>query len=250
MFSLSRGDWLGIAGIAFGVGVPVWLYLKAEKRTRLSFSIKETILIGSQSIALPDGIIIFYQKKVIADLKKANVFFWNSGTNPIRGGDIASKNPLSINFLSGPQLLRSRIEKVSDYASDVTLVTDDEGIKLSFDYLEPGQGFVVELLYAGKDALAKPDGKIVGMSGDIREISYIATTPVIYLVAASSLGFLSGIIIGIFISIRIFFSYLSDSGLLPLVWSALAVSIFSAVIYMMKILRKRSRSDIPDDLMQ
>jgi hypothetical protein len=142
------GSALGIAGILIGV----WLYFAGKKVAKPRVDIQTTMLVGSDASLLPDEVGITYQGESVPRLSRSIIRFWNSGTDVLDGSAIAAADPIRIVIPDGAAFLSVRLLKVLRLSNQVTLSMEESAIIITFDYLNPNDGFVVEALHTSENA--------------------------------------------------------------------------------------------------
>lgn len=76
---------------------------------------------------------------------------WNAGTQTIRRPDIPEGDPLRIVSKSGASIIRSKLLESSREANRVSLssISSSEIPDVSFEFLDPGDGLLVEVTHTG-----------------------------------------------------------------------------------------------------
>lgn len=168
--SVSRGDksvdwliskineWYGIPWVQLIVVVLVLLIsvVVTRKYSRpkinLSYQISTKRLIGYSSQELPEGFVVSFRGNEVERLYRTRVVLWNNGNSTIRGDDIVPHDSLR---------LSSRLQKYNLNIFDVKVIkvtrsvikfevrpdASRKSVNLNFDYLDSGDGAVVEILY-------------------------------------------------------------------------------------------------------
>ena len=112
----------------------------------------------------PSEITVQYRENPIPRLTSSTVWMWNSGKKTVRGADIVAHDPLQLHF--GGEILDVRIKKVSRGVLRIAADTPEEigGIvRCGFEFLDPGDGGVLEVLHTGPAKEPKYTGTIVGL---------------------------------------------------------------------------------------
>jgi hypothetical protein len=174
---MTFDQWLAIAGLAgtvIGILLAVYFYLRSKRKVRLSYHVEQTELLGGSKSALPEEVSISYQNTPIRNLRKMNIIIWNSGTEPIRRSDIVGNAPIKLALPEGSRLLKPSLLKVSSDHNGVSIVhaSDiDSSVAMEFLYLEPKQGFNVEILYSGDESIPDVQITIIGMPKGIQRFT-------------------------------------------------------------------------------
>ena len=115
---------------------------------------------------------ILYHGKHVDRLTRTHVIFWNSGKRIIHGSDIVADDAVRCELSSGALALEVRVIKHTRDANKFTAMIDDNSqnrVLLNFDYLDPKDGAVVELLHT--DSVRDPavKGTIRGVPKGMRD---------------------------------------------------------------------------------
>ncbi|MNR79916.1 hypothetical protein D3C72_106270 [compost metagenome] len=142
------GSILGIVGILIGV----CLYFVGRKVAKPRVDIQTTMLVGSDASLLPDEVGITYQGKSVPRLSRSIIRFWNSGSDVLDGSAIAAADPIRIVIPNGTAFLSVRLSKVLRLSNQIALSVEKSVIVITFDYLNPNDGFIVETLHTSENA--------------------------------------------------------------------------------------------------
>lgn len=158
------GEILGVVALIAGI----YFYVKSRRSIRASYYIRTDRLIGPMGSVF-EGLEIVYQGVSIHSFASSKVFLWNQGTEVIRRDDIAPAAPLAINLHAPERALNYEVVYCSSPYSKVGIEPQgDERLLVSFDFLNPGDGCVLEILHRGDIGSLSMSGGIIG-GGDIRQ---------------------------------------------------------------------------------
>jgi hypothetical protein len=164
------GSLIGLVGLAVGA-VALVLYLRSRVGPRLVYQQMATPLIGAQDQALPDEVSISFGGSRVARVSSSRIVIWNSGTATIRGGDIVASDPPRVVCSEGGRVLRVQVllaeRAVTSLAVGVREGAPGEAV-CSFDYLDPGDGAVLEILHDGERPRCEVRGTVRGIPRGIR----------------------------------------------------------------------------------
>ena len=150
------GNLLGIVGlIAAGA-----TYFLTRKRKILAYLVQGNWLLGSNGAELPKQVTVMFEGKDIPRLTRSRLIMWNKGEETIQGEDIVGSDPLRIDFDPDVRILSANILKTSrDVIGGVYTIAevDKSSIAVEFEFLDKGDGFVLEILHTG--IVRRPDLK-------------------------------------------------------------------------------------------
>jgi hypothetical protein len=146
-----------ILNIAISVTISIFLgyyfYFKSKNVKKLVFHFSRTCL---QPITHPD-IVINYKENKITSLNRLVLLIYNNGNVEIRSSDIPENKFPKIYFMEGVKLLSyNLLEKSNDNIAINMNQTDDGDLITEFNYLNPRDGFVVEVFYDSIKELERP----------------------------------------------------------------------------------------------
>jgi hypothetical protein len=166
---MTFDQWLAFAGLAgtiIGILLAIYFYFRSRRKVRLSYHVEQTELLGGSKSALPEEVSISYQNTPIRNLRKMNVIIWNSGSEPIRRADIVGDAPIRLKLPEESRLLKPSLLRISSQHNGVSITHASEAngsVTAEFVYLEPRQGFNIEILYAGDEATPDVQSTVIGM---------------------------------------------------------------------------------------
>ena len=146
--------WFGTAiaalGIIIGIIVALAIYRASEIGARPVYSRRSFRVIGFNKDEFLQDVEILYHGKRIDRLTRTRLIFWNSGKRIIRGSDIVAEDAVRCELSLGALALEVRVIKHTRDANKFMARIDDNSqnrVLLNFDYLDPKDGAVVEILH-------------------------------------------------------------------------------------------------------
>lgn len=162
-------EWLGIGGLVVGVlaiiGAYVW-YRKGQRRKEPCWAIRSNNIVTGYT-ARVGGLEILYGGEKLESLTISRILFWNRGGETIHHGDIAPGDPLRVTVVGEVKLLDLTLLQVNSEPSEFSAAVepDRKSALLGFEYLDPGQGAVLQAVHSGtssKDVQVRGSIKGVG----------------------------------------------------------------------------------------
>lgn len=146
----------------FSVFFGICTWYAGKQRKELSIHCKSDILIkaGKQRIPKLD---ILYDGNEIDDLSSTKFYIWNSGNQVLHNTDIVSSKPLRIYADDDAKILDVQIIRVSD-TTNAFGIAEKTGSSAQFDfeYVDHGDGILVQVLHTGDPLKLIFDCKIKG----------------------------------------------------------------------------------------
>jgi len=162
---LSQG-WVGSLIGIIGIVIGYILYRASLIGPRPVFQYRSLNLIEKEKQALPSDVEIFFRGKKVSRLTKTYIIFWNSGKSTLYGKDIVDDDPLRFSFGKDAEILRARIPKITKkmnkFEARINPKSPNEVI-INFDYLDPNDGAVIEILHTSIQRTPECKGTIRGV---------------------------------------------------------------------------------------
>lgn len=163
---LLNSGWVSTTVGIVGVVVALLLYRASLVGGRMVYQRRGVRLIGPDERGLPDGIEIRYKGEVVDRLTKTHLVFWNSGKVLLRGSDIVAEDPLRCDFSPEARVLEVRRLSASRPANKFVATLDaavPNRVLIAFDYLDPEDGAVFEILHTDMMRYPTVEGTIKGV---------------------------------------------------------------------------------------
>lgn len=175
----SQG-WVGaLLGILAGLLIALFFYRASRIGPRPSYQLKALRLIAKDERALPEEVEILFKGMSVPRLTKTHIIFWNSGKAMLDGKQIVDVDPLRLEFSKDAQVLRARIAKVTRETNKFKVKINDKSpneVVCRFDYLDVGDGAVIELLHTDEERYPKVEGTIRGVPKGILNWGHFRTS--------------------------------------------------------------------------
>jgi hypothetical protein len=123
-------------------------------------------LIGGDDKALPNEVEISFRGQVVERLTRTHIVFWNSGKALLRGSDIVEDDPLRCECAEGSRILDARVVTSTRPSTKFAVQFNSnipDRVAFTFDYLDPGDGAVVELLHTDPERYPAIRGTMRGV---------------------------------------------------------------------------------------
>lgn len=159
------GSLIGVIGIILGI-VGIFSYRISKSVPIPSYQKSSLRLIGREEDNLPKDVTVTYKGNVVERLTKTTLVLWNNGTETLDGSNIVEKDPLSISFESEDKILSYKILKQTKDTNTFS-VHECSGFQnkllFDFEYLDPDDGVVIELLHDSAQKYPTISGTIKGL---------------------------------------------------------------------------------------
>ncbi len=160
----SQG-WVGSLIGLVGIALAVVMYVRSKKIARTAYQCASLQLIGKDESNLPDEVVVTYKGISVSRLAKTMMVLWNNGTEVVDRKDIVDSDPVLIIFTEEVRILSYSVIKRTRDVNGLSLSRFDgvgNILKVDFDYLDPGDGFLIEVLHDGGKRLPVITGAIKG----------------------------------------------------------------------------------------
>lgn len=166
------GSIVGIAGLIFAV-VGLLSYRAARIGARPVYFQRARQLIGKKEQELPEEVEITFNGHAVPRLTSTQCFFWNAGKSPISGADIVPGDPLRLEFDEGDEIVKARVVRTTRSVNNIQVDSPAKSHRalLTFDFLDPGDGVVLELLHTSALRFPKVAGTIKGIPRGLVDVA-------------------------------------------------------------------------------
>jgi hypothetical protein len=163
--------WVGTSITVFATLLSIWFYIKGNKRPIPTATRSTRRLVGGPGQALPSNVEIRYDDKIVPRIARTLVSFWNAGNATLQGADIVDKDPLHLQYGKSTKVLSVTVLRTTRSVLGVRAVAsphDARMVDLNFDYLDPQDGALIEILHTGTGS-PKLLGTIKGVPKGFRQ---------------------------------------------------------------------------------
>ncbi len=150
---ISTNPFWGLGGFLVGIIaiiIAVIFFLRSQKARKPTFFIKSYNLLSDFSSKL-DKLQILYGNTGIKNLTVSRIAFWNDGAETIEASNIVEADPLRIEGGGDCDILDAYIIQENNKANKFKVeLANSKLVKILFDYLDKGEGGVIQLIHTGK----------------------------------------------------------------------------------------------------
>ncbi len=134
-----------------GLVLVVIFYIRGQKTKRPTFLIRSSNLIADFSSKL-DKLQILYDAKRIESLTVSKIALWNDGRQTIDSRDVAEADPLRIVLKEPYSILDVSVIYEKNGANKFQILSPEgeRSVNIIFDYLDKGEGSVIQLIHTGR----------------------------------------------------------------------------------------------------
>lgn len=161
------GTLIGIAGIVISIIVSYYFYKKSQVKCIPAYQTKKIRIIDIENRINIDNVDIKYNNRKVNRLSKVYLVFWNDGNKTIDGKDIVDKDKLRVTFNSEDgEILSTKVIKVTRNVNEFRVIPNKEKVNealIEFNFLDPSDGAVVEILHSLKKSELDINGSIKGI---------------------------------------------------------------------------------------
>lgn len=146
---------IGIAIGVIGIIISVVVAFLVKPRPRLATQINTLELVGPNAV-LPDEIQFLFRGDPVPKVTMSRIAIWNVGNRTIQKAQVVEKDPLRITISEGSNILEPKVLKRTRDVNGVDCVVKDKPneAEFTFDYLDPKDGALVQLIHTGDDKVS------------------------------------------------------------------------------------------------
>jgi hypothetical protein len=155
---MNLSDIVGILGLALSViGIPLAFILarRGRKRPVLRYVTDFDPIAGPEDGFLSEGLLRSSSEIPIKRISRTYLAVWNHQGDTVRGADILPGDKLRMQLSDDDSFLQARIVAHSRTQNELSVTQDANDVSsvvIGFDFLDSGDGCVVELIHQGPDA--------------------------------------------------------------------------------------------------
>jgi hypothetical protein len=160
-FGLEIKDLVNVAvGVVVTIVFGYFFLHMGFRRKQLIFTGRSQQIMWSQ----PEGLEVRYKGTLVKSLTRFTVCIWNAGNEAITKADLKTKDALRLDVYDGVEVLQKEVAYQSRPANNAAI----KGDHVTFDYLNSGDGIVVEFFLDRKEKYVYPrDRKVIELHGEI-----------------------------------------------------------------------------------
>ncbi len=166
---------LGVLGVVAAIGAAWWF----GRGPRIVMQVSGTTLISAPK---NDHIKVLYDNNQVPRVTQSFIWLWREGRGTVRGTDVTSMDPVAVNVPNTVRILDVSILAQTEDTNKVEIVRDplaETRAVVTFEYLDPRQGAVIEVLHTGEGPDATTvSGTIMGIPRGITPVETGATVVV------------------------------------------------------------------------
>lgn len=164
-------SWVGaiLTIITFIIALIVgyFFYSKGKPNKNLKTHSENFLIIDRSKADSPEQIEILFLGNKIESLYKTLIYFWNDGNQIIKADDLKTIDRLKISTNENAKILSVEIVKCTRDVINFYLAKDGEDYQVNFDYLDPTDGVLIEVLHTGNSENLFFSGTVMGILNKI-----------------------------------------------------------------------------------
>ncbi|WP_213150463.1 hypothetical protein [Stutzerimonas balearica] len=171
------GSLIGVAGILAGL---FFSYKFSRKSPRPAYQRSYLTLLGKEEDNLPDEVEVFYQGSKVERLTKSKIVFWNDGNEVLERSKFVSSDPVTVAFPQGTNILSYHVVKPTREVINFSVnkvLSENNSLRIEFDYLDPKDGAVIEILHDGAAKYPMITGSFMGVPKGIENYGSVSEPP-------------------------------------------------------------------------
>ena len=144
-----------------------------KERKEFSYCLKSNILIKKKKSKF-EKLYISYADQAIDNLCVSRISIWNSGNKTLTNSDMVESKEITLSMQGENKVLDEELIAVSEETNKFSITKiDDHTVKIIFDYVEPQDGVVMQIIHTGTEQDVLIDCKIKG-GKPVKELDYDA----------------------------------------------------------------------------
>lgn len=171
------GSLIGFVGIILGA-LGIFSYKISKSIAKPSYQKASLRLLGKDENNLPSEVTILFNGMEVNRLTKTTIILWNNGTEVLDGKDVIPADPIQISLSNGDSILSYKLLKQTKEVNNFRLVKNEKlphQLLANFDYFDPNDGVVLEILHDSKERYPAITGTIKGLPCGFVDLGRIYT---------------------------------------------------------------------------
>jgi len=164
---------MSLAGI--GILLAVYFYIKGKSVMKARYTLNSQTLIETRETTVLTGLEIHFRDIIQDRITVTKIGIWHAGNVPLRPEDVATASPLLLKIAPAAEVLATELLLTTDTDSRFQISNPERSaehdsshstiIPFSFEYLDPQQGAVIQVVHTGsRNHKFRVTGKIIGAS--------------------------------------------------------------------------------------
>lgn len=168
---------LCIISISVGGFASFYFYRKSIRRAKPLIHYTGELIFDEKNNIKPDKLRISFEDNEVSKLSRMYLWFWNGGTDVINRDDVVGNSP-RINFPEdGGKILSVKVINETRRLCNINLSHFDENsIDLDFDFLDQGDGILIEVIHTYDSNNCDVVGIIKGVPSGIVNLGHMPST--------------------------------------------------------------------------
>lgn len=152
-----------IGGLLFATMVAISIAIIQRSRPRVvRYQMRSIKLVSTESAKLIEGLEVRVDGKPVEEVSLTKFIIWNDSDELIDASHLVPSDPLRLKCQEN-RILTCTPESSSNKASNIGLFAMQDEARISFDYLNPGDGFRISVLHTGDPYSVHLRGSIKGI---------------------------------------------------------------------------------------
>jgi hypothetical protein len=141
---------ISLALAIVGIVLAYIFYRRSQRTKEPCWVIRNTTLVQGYSAHLTN-LNVLYNDKSVENLSVSRLCIWNNGNDTIDHADISNVNPLKITPKDGVKILDTKLLCANHPSSELAVNLSQDGLSalITFEYLDQGQGGVIQIVHTG-----------------------------------------------------------------------------------------------------
>jgi len=147
-------------------GIGIVLTIKSQTRSRVAYQTRSWSLVGQPKEKSYGEVKILFEDQDVPRVSVSQIALWNAGNTTIHSTDLVTTDPLAVCFEAGTRVLGARWLAVTRPVNGCSVFLKRSAIDratLSFEFLDAGDGLLLELVHTGTNRPPTIKGTIKGI---------------------------------------------------------------------------------------
>jgi len=171
--------WLGLAGTVLGLALAI-LFSRRTARPQPAYRVHTSNILQADDTLRKQGIAILYKDQAVSRLTRTIIIFWNAGMAALKNEDVRAEYPIGWMFPASVSVLGVRVlhsTREANHFESYRSAADTNVVLCRFEYLNKGDGALIEILHTGDKSHPTPIGEVLNISPALTYYGPISDVP-------------------------------------------------------------------------
>jgi hypothetical protein len=149
---LGWGEIVSLVLTVVGLPLTFWVGRRTRQRPDFNYATDSQVLLKPTDDLMKHKLSVSHDGRPVSSLSRTRVALWNRRGDTIEGSSVLSSDPVRVSVAEGETIFRASVLSSSRPQNGISIEIGEHGSAtavIRFDFLDSGDGAVVEVLHSG-----------------------------------------------------------------------------------------------------